>query len=63
MKLKLKIILYALLNIEMVDDDDVLWKKTKIEREGKGYKGKKCLTRGVWSLVNEKEKLGYVMNG
>lgn len=45
------------------DDDDVLWKKTKIEREGKGYKGKKCLTRGVWSLVNEKEKLGYVMNG
>lgn len=61
MKIEKYLFSHALLNIEMVDDD-VLRKKTKIEREGKGYKGKKCLTRGVW-LVNEKEKLGYVRNG
>jgi len=38
LKIEIENYLYALLNIEMVDDDVL------IEREGKWYKGKNCST-------------------
>jgi len=44
LKIEIENYLYALLNIEMVDDDVL------IEREGKWYKGKNCSTWGVWLM-------------